>query len=119
MKAYKGYVGTIEFDEDDLVFHGRLAGIRDIVTFEADTARDLVQAFHDSVDDYLEFCAERDHSPQKPFSGKLLLRLSPDLHGRVTSAAARRASSVNQWIADTLAEAAERELDGDSPLAVR
>ena len=113
MKPYKGYVGTVEFDEDDLVFHGRIAGIRDVVTFEAETARDLVAAFHDSVDDYLAFCAEEGQEPQKPFSGRLLLRVPPELHGRISNAAARRSRSVNQWIAEALDEASGRELEGD------
>ncbi len=105
MRPYKGYTGTIEFDEQSLVFHGRLVGIRDIVTFEADNARDLVAAFRDSVDDYLEFCAQKGKDPQKPFSGHLSLRINPDLHRKAVETAATQAKSLNQWIADTLSEA--------------
>ncbi|RWK58106.1 MAG: toxin-antitoxin system HicB family antitoxin, partial [Mesorhizobium sp.] len=60
MKPYKGYLGTIEFDEADLVFHGRIMGIRDIFTYEAGSAEELLKAFHECVDDYLEFCAEQN-----------------------------------------------------------
>ncbi|WP_292425649.1 type II toxin-antitoxin system HicB family antitoxin [Mesorhizobium sp.] len=74
MKLYKGYAGSIEFDEQDMVFHGRILGIRDIFTFESETAEELVKAFHDSVDDYLAFCKERGVDPQKPYSDKLALR---------------------------------------------
>ncbi|GLQ37473.1 antitoxin HicB [Rhizobium albus] len=105
MKPYKGYVGTIEFDEEGLVFHGRLVGIRDIVTFEAETAQGLVQAFRDSVDDYLEFCNQKSKEPQKPFSGHVSLRMDPELHRRAVEAAATQAKSLNQWIADAIADA--------------
>lgn len=109
MRPYKGYTGTVEFDEDDMVFHGRIVGIGDIVTFEAETAPDLVQAFRDSVDDYLAFCAERGKPADKPFSGNVSLRMTPELHGQVVRAAGNRAKSVNQWITDTLSEAAARD----------
>jgi len=111
VRPYKGYTGTIEFDEDDLVFHGRVVGIRDIVTYEATSAEDLLQAFHDSVDDFLEDYAERDEKPEKPFSGNLALRMSSDLHKKVFDAAGARSQSVNQWITDTLSEAARRDVD--------
>lgn len=111
MRPYRGYTGTIEFDEDDLVFHGRVVGVRDIVSYEADNAEDLVKAFHDSVDDFLEDYAERDEEPAKPFSGNLSLRMSSDLHKSVFDAASARAQSVNQWITETLADAAVREVE--------
>jgi len=114
MKAYKGYTGSVEFDEDDMVFHGRVVGIKDIVTFEAETAQDLVKAFHDSVEDYLAFCAETKQKPEKPFSGNLSLRMSPSLHKQVVRAAGNKAQSVNQWITDTLSEAATRDAQSAS-----
>lgn len=110
MKPYKGYCGTVEFDEEDRVFHGRVLGLRDIVTFEAETADDLIVAFHDSVDDYLAFHAERGAAPDKAFSGNLSLRMSAELHKSVVDAAGLRAKSVNQWIADALADAAQRDI---------
>ena len=111
MRPYKGYTGTIEFDEDDCVFHGRIVGIRGIVNYEAQNANDLVQAFRDSVDDYLEDYAERGEIPDKPFSGNLSLRMAPELHKSVFDAAGARSKSVNQWITDTLAEAARRDVE--------
>ena len=111
MKPYKGYVGAVEFDEDDRVFHGRVLGVRDLVTFEASTADELIAAFHDSVDDYLAFHAERGTEPDRPLSGNIALRLSPELHRKVVDAAGLRAKSVNQWIADTLGAAAAHEIE--------
>ncbi len=114
MKLYKGYSGSIEFDDDDMVFHGRVLGIRDIVTFEAESAGELVKAFHDSVDDYLAFCKERGAEPQKPYSGKLALRTTPEVHALLSKAAAHDGKSINQWISDTLAEVARKRVDEGS-----
>jgi predicted HicB family RNase H-like nuclease len=66
MKLYKRYAGSIEFEDEDMVFYGRVLGIRDIVTFEADTVEELVKSFHSSVDDYLAFCKERGTKPLPP-----------------------------------------------------
>lgn len=114
MKLYKGYAGSIEFDDEDVVFHGRVLGIRDIVTFEAESADELVKAFHESVDDYLAFCEERGQEPQKPYSGKLALRTTPEIHALLSKAAANDGKSINQWISDTLAEAARARVDEGS-----
>lgn len=111
MKAYKGYVGSIEFSEEDMVFHGRILGINDIVTFEAETPKGLVEAFHDSVDDYLDWCAELGHAPEKPHSGRILVRVPPELHGRASAIASRRSVSLNQWIAEAIEDAAARDLE--------
>lgn len=111
MRPYKGYTGTIEFEEDDCVFHGRIVGIRGIVNYEANTAEGLLQAFRDSVDDYLEDCAEEGVDPDKPFSGNLSLRIPADLHKSVFDAAGVKAKSVNQWITDTLADAAKHDVE--------
>ena len=111
MRLYKGYSGSIEFDDEDMVFHGRVLGIRDIVTFEAESAEELVRAFHDSVDDYLTFCEERGIPPQKPYSGKLALRTTPEIHALLSKAAAHDGKSINQWISDVLAEVAKKRVD--------
>jgi predicted HicB family RNase H-like nuclease len=89
-------------------------GLRDVVTFEADSAEGLVAAFHDSVDDYLAFCAERGSDPQRPYSGKLALRTTPEIHALLGKAAANDGKSINQWISDTLAEVARKRLDEGS-----
>jgi predicted HicB family RNase H-like nuclease len=111
VKLNKGYSVSIEFDDEDVVFHGRVLGIRDIVTFEAESAEELVKAFHDSVDDYLAFCKERGAEPQKPYSGKLALRTTPEVHALLSKAAAHDGKSINQWISDTLAEVARKRVD--------
>jgi predicted HicB family RNase H-like nuclease len=110
VRLYKGYSGSIEFDDEDMVFHGRVLGLRDIVTFEAESAEGLVKAFRDSVDDYLAFCKERGVEPQRPYSGKLALRTTPEIHALLTKAAASDGKSINQWISDTLADVARKRI---------
>ena len=86
---YKGYEGIAEFDEDAHIFSGEVLGLKDVITFQGESVSELEQAFHDSVDDYLEWCSEDGVDPEKPYSGKMLLRFDPNLHRCV---AARRAA---------------------------
>ncbi len=99
---YKGYVATAEFDDEAEFFHGEVLGIRDIVTFQGRSVAELKQAFRDSVDDYLEFCSEQGEEPNKPFSGKFLLRVPPELHRELHVAAKRSGKSLNAWLLEQL-----------------
>jgi predicted HicB family RNase H-like nuclease len=85
----------VEFDEDARVLFGEVEGLRDVVTFEATDVKDLEREFRASVDDYLAMCAERGEEPEKPYSGKFLVRVDPMLHREVTMAAARAGKSLN------------------------
>jgi len=80
--------------------------LRDVVTFQSASVTQLRKAFQDSVDDYLEFCVERGESPEKPFSGKFMVRVEPELHKAVAMHAKVEHKSLNAWIHDTLALAA-------------
>ena len=111
MKSYKGYSATVTFDEDALLFHGEVLGIRDVITFQARTAEELPKAFHESVDDYLDWCAKDGADPEKPFSGSLSLRATPELHRRMSDAAARHAKSLNQWMVEALASKADEDFN--------
>lgn len=104
MFEYKGYIGTV--DADDGVFAGRVIGLRDVITFEGSSFAEVEQAFRDSIDDYLAFCAERGEQPDRSYSGKIPLRLDPDLHRRAAIRAQAEGLSLNQWIARRI-EAAE------------
>ncbi len=97
MLEYKGYVGTVEADEG--VFTGRVIGLRDVITFEGATFAEIEQAFHDSIDDYLAFCAQRGEQPDRPYSGKIPLRVDPEIHRRAAARAEAEGISLNQWIA--------------------
>jgi predicted HicB family RNase H-like nuclease len=105
MLQYKGYKGRVEFDDEAGLFHGEVIDLRDVVTFQGTSVEELEEAFRDSVDDYLEFCEDRGEEPDKPFSGRLMLRLSPDLHRLAYTRARLEGKSLNQWISERLEQA--------------
>jgi len=110
MMTYKGYSGQVEFDDEADILHGRVIGIKDVITFEGKTVDDIRVAFHDSVDDYLDFCQEQEQEPDKPFSGKLPFRTSPERHRRIYLAAKKAGESINSWMDNVLSEAADEAL---------
>ena len=105
MMEYKGYTGSVEFDEEAGIFHGEVMDTRDVITFQGKGADEIVQAFRDSVDDYLEFCAERGEEPDRPFSGKFVVRMKPALHRRAFVAAKSEGTSLNAWVAEIVERA--------------
>jgi predicted HicB family RNase H-like nuclease len=105
MLTYKGYSGHVEFDDEAGLFHGEVLDTRDVITFQGTSVEELTQAFQDSVDDYLELCEKRGEEPDKPFSGRVMLRVPPTLHRRVYAQARKEGKSLNQWIVDKLKEA--------------
>lgn len=102
---YKGYSARIEFDDEDRIFVGHIAGIRDIVGFHGSSVDELEGAFHETVDDYLAHCAKLKLPPNKPFSGRMLLRVPPEVHARVSAAAQVAGISLNQWATQALEQA--------------
>jgi predicted HicB family RNase H-like nuclease len=117
---YKGYVGRVEFDEDERVLHGRVDNIRSVVTFVADRAEDIEREFQLSVDEYLSFCAEQGIVPDQPYSGKFLVRVDPEIHRALAAAAASEEKSMNAWIAEVLGAAVAPTLaTGKDPAATR
>lgn len=108
---YLGYVGCVVFDDEAGIFHGRVINTKDIITFEGESVTEIRQAFRDSVDDYLEFCAELGSEPEKPMSGKFNVRITPRLHAYAVAAARSRQISLN-----TLVERAiEQFVDAPAP----
>jgi predicted HicB family RNase H-like nuclease len=107
---YKGYTAQIEIDEDVGILFGKVLGIKDVVTFKGETVDELRQAFHDSVDDYLEWCEELGEEPDKPFSGKLPFRTTPEHHRQIYIAAKKANKSINAWMDEVLAKAAEEAI---------
>ncbi len=106
---YKGYAARIEFDARDRIFLGRLAGIQDIVTFHGETVDELEAAFKEAVDHYLDTCAKLGDEPKKPYSGKLTLRIPPNLHAAIATAAEISGKRLNKWAADVLDQAADAQ----------
>lgn len=95
---YKGYSGIVEFDDEAKLFHGEVLGLRDVITFQGTSVEELETAMRESVDFYLDWCTERGKVPEKPFSGRVLVRTSPELHSRAAIAAARIGLSLNKYI---------------------
>lgn len=103
---YNGYSARIEFDSEDEIFFGKIAGINDVVGFHSDTVTGLKEAFREAVDDYLAVCSEAGREPQKPYSGKMMFRVAPSVHRKAALAAELSGKSLNQWAEEALEEAA-------------
>ena len=102
---YKGYTAKIEFDSEDNILFGNIIGIRDTVGFHSASVNELKEAFHEAVDFYLESCEKAGREPNKPFSGKFVVRVDSSLHGEIAAAAAHAGKSLNKWVADMLEQA--------------
>jgi predicted HicB family RNase H-like nuclease len=107
MMEYKGYLGHLEFDDEAEIFHGEVINTRDVITFQGKTVEEIKEAFRDSVEDYLKYCAKLDQQPEKPFTGKFLLRIPPALHRKITIAAKKSGESINTWIKEQLEQRVE------------
>jgi predicted HicB family RNase H-like nuclease len=104
--TYKGYSARIEYDDEDGILTGQIAGIRDGVGFHADNVEQLKDAFHEAVDDYIETCAKIGKEPQKPYSGRVMFRVDPEVHRNAAIMAELSGKSLNQWAEDVLRFAA-------------
>lgn len=102
MLNYKGYTGRVEYDGDAKIFHGEVLDLNDVITFQGKSVDEIERAFRESIDDYLDFCKSRGESPEKPFSGKFVLRVSPRLHRRLHLKAAEEGKSLNAWLVEQL-----------------
>ena len=107
MLAYKNYSGIVEYDEAGKIFTGEVIGLRDIITFQGRTADELERSFHESIDFYIEMCEKDGVPPEKPYSGRFNVRLSPEMHRRIAQQAALRKVSLNQWVNEALERALE------------
>lgn len=105
MMEYNGYIGKVEIDEEAGVLYGEVINVRDVITFEGTTVDEVQQAFRESVGDYLDFCAQRGESPEKPFSGKFVVRLPAELHREAYIQAKLKDQSLNRWITEVLRRA--------------
>jgi len=105
---YKGYIARVEYDDEAQLFHGQIMNLRDVITFQGRSVTELRKALRGSVDDYVAFCAARGEEPEKPFSGKVLLRLTPELHRAAMVAAAQRRRSLNAWASEVIERATRK-----------
>ncbi|WP_027360230.1 type II toxin-antitoxin system HicB family antitoxin [Desulforegula conservatrix] len=102
MMEYKGYIGVVDYDDKAKVFHGEIINTRDVITFQGKSVDEIEAAFHESIDDYLAWCEQDGINPEKPYSGKFNLRLSPELHREVATAAKKLKLSINSFVEKAL-----------------
>jgi predicted HicB family RNase H-like nuclease len=106
MLKYKGYVGHASYDDDAEIFHGEVQHLRDVITFQGRSVEELETAFRESVDDYLAWCAERGKTPDKPYSGQVLVRMPPGLHRQLAEEASQEGKSLNALVVERLEQLA-------------
>lgn len=102
---YKGYVGSVEFSEEDALFFGKVMGIRALISYEGENARELVEDFHSAVEDYLVMCADEGIEPEKAYKGSFNIRISPELHKQAVITATARQMSLNSFVESSIARA--------------
>ena len=98
MMNYKGYIGSVEYDDENRVFTGTVINTRTVITFHGSSVDELEKEFHTSVDDYMQWCREDGIEPEKPYSGKFNVRFSPELHRRAALGAKRLGISLNSFM---------------------
>lgn len=99
---YKGYIGSVEFSQEDALLFGKVQGIRALVSYEGSTAAELLEDFHGAVDDYLALCQERGEEPEKSYKGSFNVRISPQLHRQAALYALSRQISLNSLVESAL-----------------
>jgi predicted HicB family RNase H-like nuclease len=102
---YKEYVGTVEFSEKDAVFHGKVIGVKSLISFEGDSVSAITEDFHNAVDEYLAFCVENEIKPEKSFKGSFNVRIGADLHRKAALKASERGISLNTLVGDAIRHA--------------
>ena len=102
--SYKGYWSKLEFSQSDKVFHGKIEGISDLVTFESESAREIEAEFHNAVDDYLSFCQDVGKSPDKSYNGSFNIRISPTLHKDLARLASISNQSINSFVEQAISD---------------
>ncbi len=108
MFNYKGYVGRIDYDDEVGTFHGEVINTRDVITFQGKSVNELKKALRESVEDYLEFCRERGEEPDRPFSGKFVVRVPPEVHREAFLKAKSSGKSLNAWVKEVIQSSAKR-----------
>ena len=96
--TYKGFIGTVHFSAEDKVFHGKIEGIDDLVTFEGRSVEELIKAFHNEVDDYIALCKEMGKEPIRSYKGSFNVRISPEMHRKAAERAIQKGLSLNQFV---------------------
>jgi len=101
---YKNYTGSVFFSAEDAVFHGKVIGIKALISFEGDSVNAITNDFHNAVDEYLEFCKSEGKEPEKPFKGSFNIRINADLHRKLALTASARGVSLNKLVEDAISQ---------------
>lgn len=96
--SYKNYTGSVEYSAEDEVFYGKIEFITDTVLYEGKSVQELKENFEEAVDDYIEACSEIGKEPQKPFKGRILARIDPELHKQAALVALQKRISLNKFV---------------------
>jgi predicted HicB family RNase H-like nuclease len=91
------YVGSLELSERDGVFHGKVIGVKALISFEGDSVNSIIEDFHNAVDEYLKFCADNGKEPVKAFKGSFNVRVGPDLHRKAVLTGLSEAFHSTRW----------------------
>ena len=108
--SYRHFLARVDYDADDRLFVGRVAGINDVVGFHGESVGDLEAAFREAVDDYLYACATLGKTPERPYSGRVMFRVDPRTHARAALAAQMRGISLNEWAEEAIGRQAAADL---------
>ena len=111
LMTYKNYIGSVEYSTDDEVFHGKIEFITDTVLYEGSSVEELKRNFQEAVEDYLEACEEIGKKPQKPFKGKILARIEPELHKKAALIALQKRISLNKFVENAIQHEIELNLN--------
>lgn len=103
--SYRGYSTAMTFDPDDKIIVGRVLDVDDIITFHSESVANFEANFHVVIDDYIAACETLGGAPEKPASGKLMLRVAPSVHAAAIRAATRKGMSLNKWAEEVLQSA--------------
>ena len=101
---YKGYDGSVLYSAEDRLLHGRILGIRDMVSFEGADVKSLEKNFKAAVDEYLAFCEAEGKTPDMPFKGSFNVRIPQDLHQRAALYAEEHDLKLNAVVQQALKE---------------
>lgn len=99
---YKGYIGTVEFSEEDALFYGKVTGIKALISYEGTNARELIDDFHQAINDYLQLCHDNGITPEKSYKGSFNVRIAPELHKKAAVFAMNHSMSLNNFIEDAV-----------------
>jgi len=102
MMKYKNYTGKVKYDDEAEIFYGEVIGLRDVVTFKGTSVKELQKSFRESIDEYLAFCKRMNKVPDIPASGRLILRIPPELHSHAVVTAKAEGRSLNTWVAEAV-----------------